>query len=268
MADFETLFAMLWNDYADMNKQAGVIHDALEARGERVVNDHVAFRTFDLPETSIDVFARPFLEVGYQVKGEPYHFREKKLIARHFEHPHPDAPKVFISALKVQELSEKTREILTGLVRQIPADWFQDNHFLTGGTPWQPVSNRVYEALLKESEYAGWMAAFGFRVNHFTVFFNHLRTFKDLPDLNTFIKSLGYLLNASGGEIKGTPEVFLEQSSTLAHQVQVKFSDREMIIPGCYYEFARRYEMPQGGLFQGFVTQSADKIFESTDRKD
>lgn len=268
MADLENLFQMLWQDYAGMNKQAGVIHDALEARGEKVVNDHVAFRTFDLPETSIDIFARPFLELGYQVKGDPYLFREKKLIARHFEHPGANAPKVFISALKVNELSHPAREIITGLVRQIPSGWFKDNRFLIGGTPWHPVAGSVYEQLLEESEYAGWMAAFGFRVNHFTVFFNHLSTFKDLPDLNGFIKSLGYKLNASGGEIKGTPDVFLEQSSTLAHQVKVKFADREMTVPGCYYEFARRYEMPQGGLFQGFVTQSADKIFESTDRKD
>ena len=38
-----------------------------------------------------------------------------------------------------------------------------------------------------------------------------------------------------------------------------------MRIPSCYYEFARRYPLPSGEVFQGFVPESADTIFESTD---
>ena len=34
-----------------------------------------------------------------------------------------------------------------------------------------------------------------------------------------------------------------------------------------YYELAKRYPLPSGELFQGFVPASADKIFESTDAK-
>ena len=72
-------------------------------------------------------------------------------------------------------------------------------------------------------------------------------------------------MNAVGVEIKGTQDVYLEQSSTLAYPVKVSFADRDETIPGCYYEFARRYPMPDGKLFQGFLPDSADKIFESTD---
>jgi hypothetical protein len=36
-------------------------------------------------------------------------FKAKKLYAKHFEHKDPDAPKVFISELKVEELSERPR---------------------------------------------------------------------------------------------------------------------------------------------------------------
>ena len=112
-----------------------------------------------------------------------------------------------------------------------------------------------------------WVAAFGIRANHFTVFVNYLKTFKDLPDLNEFLKKNGYKLNSSGGEIKGSPKEYLEQSSTLAHPAEVEFADRKETIPACYYEFAKRYPLPNGKLFQGFVAQSADKIFESTNRK-
>ncbi len=38
------------------------------------------------------------------------------------------------------------------------------------------------------------------------------------------------------------------------------------MIPSCYYEFALRHPDPATGrLFPGFVTPSADRIFESTD---
>jgi hypothetical protein len=73
-------------------------------------------------------------------------------------------------------------------------------------------------------------------------------------------------LNKAGGVIKGTPEQFLEQSSTMAVPVHVKFTDGTFEIPGCYYEFAKRYALPNGKLYTGFVAASADKIFESTNR--
>lgn len=39
-------------------------------------------------------------------------------------------------------------------------------------------------------------------------------------------------------------------------------------IPSCYYEFARRYPDPRTGrVYDGFVAASADKIFESTNKR-
>jgi hypothetical protein len=133
------------------------------------------------------------------------------------------------------------------------------------GRPWN-VSKSTYEKLMKESDYAGWLVAFGYRPNHFTVFINALKSFKDIQGLNSFLKEQGVKLNASGGEIKGTPAVFLEQSSTLANNIDVQFSDGAQTVPACYYEFARRYPLPTGELYQGFVAASADKIFESTSK--
>ena len=121
--------------------------------------------------------------------------------------------------------------------------------------------------LLEESEYAAWMAAWGYRANHFTVSINHLNEFKTIAAVNQIIKDAGIALNTTGGEIKGSAEVLLEQSSTLANKINVKFSDKEMEIPSCFYEFAYRYNKPDGELYTGFVAASADKIFESTNAR-
>lgn len=264
--DLALLFGTLWADYSAMNKQAGAIHNALEKRGEKVVNDHVAFRTFNVPSININVFASFFTALGYKdASGKGYDFPEKKLYARHYEHPQPGMPKVFISELILEKCSPALQSTVKKLAEQVPASLTREAGFLISGTPWKKIDWKTYQDLLKESEYAAWMAAFGFRVNHFTVFYNSLKTFSGLPDLNKFIKSLGFEMNAVGGEVKGAPEVFLEQSSTLAYPVSVQFSDKTETIPACYYEFARRYPMKDGKLFQAFLPDSANKIFESTD---
>jgi hypothetical protein len=264
MDELTRLFDLLWRDYAGLNPQAGRIHALLEARGEAIVNDHVAFRTFAHPGIGIDALAAPFVRLGYAPAGD-YVFPEKKLTARHYQHPDPRHPKIFISQLHMDQLSAGARSMLLGLINRIPAGFTARPDWLAAGRPWE-IDYGTYEALGRESEYAAWMSAFGFRANHFTVFANALRTFPGLGELNHFLKANGFRLNAAGGEIKGSPAIHLEQSSTLADAVEVDFAGGRRAVPGCYYEFARRYPMPGGKLFQGFNEKSADKIFESTDR--
>ena len=119
--------------------------------------------------------------------------------------------------------------------------------------------------LASESEYAAWIAAFGLQCNHFTVSLNHLKSFDGIGDLNRSLKEVGFIFNRSGGEIKGTKKDLLLQSSTMATKVRCDFADGEMFIPGCYYEFAERFEDESGQIFDGFLADSANKIFESTD---
>ena len=71
-------------------------------------------------------------------------------------------------------------------------------------------------------------------------------------------------MNTSGGEIKGSPEQLLEQSSILADKISVEFVETTKEITSCYYEFAFRYSQTNGELYSGFIAESADKIFEST----
>ncbi len=259
-----SLLDKMWADYVAINPLAQRIYDLFTARGDKVLNDHIALRTFNHPRVSIDVIAAPFVASGYKYAGD-YHFPEKKLYAKHYEHADSSLPKIFISELKLEEFSPELRKTVEALIAQIPAGLEQTFDFSSAGRPWK-ITQATYHALHKESDYAAWVAAFGYRPNHFTVFINALSSFRDIQGLNAFLKEQGVKLNASGGEIKGTPAVFLEQSSTLANNIEVKFDDGALTIPACYYEFARRYPLPTGQLYHGFVAASADKIFESTSK--
>lgn len=264
MIPLDTLLDMMWKDYCQLNPDAKKIYDVLTAEGETVLNDHIALRTFKHPRLGIASLAKQFLKYGYVQKGE-YVFTEKKLYAQHFEHPDDKQPKIFISELELDKVSPFIRDNVHKMVDQIPDKLIQSETFSLDGRPWS-MSHKTYLELAKESEYASWVAAHGFRPNHFTVNLNATKKFKDIRVLNKFITSKGFKLNSSGGEVKGTPNDYLEQSSTMASEINVSFSDGTFKVPGCYYEFAFRHPLATGKLYQGFVAKSADKIFESTNR--
>ena len=261
----DTLLQKMWADYVEISPDSQVIHDLFTERGDTVNNDHIALRTFQHSRLGIDQMAAPFIEMGYAAQGE-YHFEKKKLFARHFEHKNSKLPKIFISELLVDQFSSFLQEKVHDIVEQITDDNLSRPDFTCLGRLWD-ISFSDYTKLSDESEYAGWLSAFGFRPNHFTVSINDLNSFDSVSDINVFLKEKGFGLNSSGGEIKGNPEQKLEQSSTLAQSVNVDFSDGPQSVPSCYYEFAKRYPLQNGQLYQGFVAASADKIFESTDRQ-
>lgn len=263
--EINALLSKMWKDYITLNPQAQKIVDLIESKGsDKVVNDHIALRTFNHPRICVDVLAKPFLVSGYEEKGE-YFFEEKKLKAKHYQHPNNDLPKIFISELLLEDFSEKLSASITALVDQVSDEVIGRFDFTSMGRPWN-LSSKDYSSIKSESEYGSWVAAIGFRPNHFTVFINALSSFDSVESLNIFLKENSFKLNDSGGEVKGSKAVYLEQSSTLADKVEVQFSDQKMTIPSCYFEFAKRYKDESGELYQGFVAKSADKIFESTNQ--
>jgi hypothetical protein len=255
------LFDKIWQQYIAVTPSASKIHKLL-GNGEDVINDHVAYRTFNIGKVNLDKLASQLLALGY-IEGGQYDFVAKKLTAKHFEHTNSTMPKVFISELRVEEFPAEIQKIIHKLVDQLPEDISLRKDFLYSGRTWE-VSSSDYEALLAESEYAAWLAAWGYRANHFTVSINHLDNYNSITDMNDCLKEAGHLLNTSGGEIKGDEAVKLEQSSTLADKAVVTFTDKTLEIPSCFYEFAKRYPKADGQLYTGFVAASADKIFEST----
>ena len=261
----DTIFKRLWEQYIAENPGAGEIHQLFVNEGETVINDHIAFRTFDDPRVNIDVLARPFLDAGYVPAGE-YFFEVKKLRARHYELPgSSEAPRVFISELMLDQFSDELQKTIREQLDVVSGEVLASPDLVLQGSIFPSISYEVYMRLRKESEYAAWVYAFGYRANHFTVSINHLEKFEGIEEVNSFLKSNGFQLNSSGGEVKGSPEKLLEQSSTLADQVEVNFVEGTYRIPGCYYEFAKRYPDESGKIFSAFIAGSADKIFESTD---
>ncbi len=256
----EELFETIWNQYSDLNPQAKKIHDLLGAKEKKILNDHVAYRSVNLPDFGIDKLKKPFLDEGYKACGK-YNFKNKKLRAIHLEHENKNLPKVFISELLLEKLSENTQKLYKNILKNVVLP--SGKKVLTCGRLWK-IDYKSYQELYKESEYAAWLAAFGYCANHFTININKLTNFKSIKDLNQFLEDSGYILNSNGGKIKGSKNIYLEQSSTMAGKFEVKFTDCIKKIPSCYYEFAKRYKMESGQLYQGFVQDSADKIFEST----
>ncbi len=265
--ELNNLFSCLWNQYTQESPQALKIFDLFKKEGEEVVNDHIALRTFDDPRVNVVKLGKFFEQLGYVACGE-YEFAEKKLFAKHYEHKSdPLQPKVFISELKTKEFSPFLQQQAKKCVDTISDKTLNSLELLYSGACWGELDYSVYKKLLSESEYAAWMYVFGYRANHFTVLVNQLKKFHTIEAVNTFLKQKKYRLNSLGGEIKGTPEEHLEQSSIMANKVLVKFKQGIFEVLNSYYEFAKRYPLSNGKLYQGFIAKSADKIFESTNVK-
>lgn len=259
------LFDKLWQQYSIENPSVKKVYNLLTEEGEIIVNDHIAFRTFDRDVINIDVLANEFIKNGYVQSGE-YHFEEKKLFAKHFQHATDEnAPRVFISQLKTKEFSSFLNEVVDRIVSQLTSEQLTSNELIYSGRLWEKPIFEVYEKLRQESEYAAWLYVNGFKANHFTVSLNHLKYFQDIYKLNAFLKISGFEMNSPENEVQGTAAELLEQSSIKADVIQVEFADGMHDVTSCYYEFAKRYPDSDGKLFPGFIAKSADKIFESTD---
>ncbi|TCC93069.1 DUF1338 domain-containing protein [Pedobacter hiemivivus] len=261
-----------------------LISSGVIARQQDIVNDHIAFRTLGVRHLGIASFEKIFLHQGYK-KMDYYHFEGKKLNAYWYAPPSPEYPRIFMSELIVNDLSEKAQEIIHNYTRNIhqdPVDALDlDNGQEIGEFFHQPLwtlpSIEDYRILLEESEYAAWVIYNRYYLNHYTISVHDLKAgYNTLEDFNRFVESLGLKLNSSGGIIKVSPDGLLRQSSTVAEMKDAIFIEAEtMPIAGSYVEFSERLVLPefknlplaaikQEHRREGFETDNADKIFEST----
>src|SRR5260221_290782 len=93
----------LWVKYKARVSYAARYQQMVEQRGGLIINDHVAFRTFNTKPgaqpAGVDAIARIFLALGY-AKKDKYVFEDKLLTAWHYEHgENPAHPKIFISQM-------------------------------------------------------------------------------------------------------------------------------------------------------------------------
>ena len=75
----ESLFDALWQDYIAITPSAKAVHELLSTGEEEILNDHVAFRTFDRAKVNLDKLAAHFIALGYEAKGDyDFVYFEKK----------------------------------------------------------------------------------------------------------------------------------------------------------------------------------------------
>jgi hypothetical protein len=263
----DAFFATLWDDYVAIAPRAARLRAAFEARGERVVNDHVAFRTLAGTAIAIEHLEPLLLGLGYRPHA-PYRFVDKKLAAWSYLPPEPNQPRVFLSELLLDDIDPQNAALLRELAAQVDPAQLATPEVFCAGRLWGPPTRAQYEQLAAESEYAAWVAALGLRPNHFTISVADLVHHPTLESVLAVVESCGEVISTAGGRIKGSAEVYLEQASTLADRVPIELADGPLEVPTCYYEFALRHVVPETGeRYQGFVPTSADRLFESTDRR-
>jgi len=288
-SELDTILNGLFKTYFERVPDVQKITNAMIKKGwvssqEDIINDHVAFRTLGVPNLGIKSFEKIFLKHGYQ-KKEFYSFEAKKLNAYWYAPPKPNLPRIFISELRVNELSETAQQIIRKYTHSIIKDPV-DNIDLNNASEvieffekplWELPTLKDFDTLLNESEYAAWVIYNRYYLNHYTISVHELpEGFDRLEKFNEFLIDLGIKLNDSGGIIKTSKDGLLLQSSSVAEMIKADFSDHKTKkIAGSYVEFAERKILPEfQNLNQdqimaehrrdGFETANADKIFEST----
>jgi 2-oxoadipate dioxygenase/decarboxylase-like protein len=288
------LFDALWDRYRQRVSYVQTYEQVIRKAGATFFNDHIAFRTFanQRPQAGIASISRIFEALGYRAAGS-YHFEDKQLSAIHFQHAHPQFPKIFISELKTWELSPPVAHIISrtlashrppvseeflaalcrldtgdsgggGLMRQA-VSFFHD-------LPWLLPQREDVVTINQTSQYAAWVLVHGYNVNHFTSLINS----HAVPALDDIEKTIGALAAAGvpmKKEIEGEHGSKLRQSATEAVNIEVDVLDngapRKMPWSYAYFELAQRdeYVDSQTGKrvrFEGFLGPQATNLFEMT----
>ena len=88
-----------------------LIDEGLIRTAADIENDHIAFRTLGVPPLGIASLEKVFLHYGY-VRRDAYHFPGKKLDAFWYAPPLPKYPRIFISELRVDDVSATAQQIV------------------------------------------------------------------------------------------------------------------------------------------------------------
>jgi len=293
------LLDRLWDNYCQRVEYARRYRDLVMEKGGRVVNDHIAFRTFntttgELPP-GIETIARLITPLGYEAVGA-YEFKDKFLNAKHYEHEDPLLPKIFVSQLEVAQLPPQYAKLINESVAdaenlldtetqtrlRLPDMLLAEDHaglvdrlysYITQ-RPWAAPSREAVLEVNKVSQYGAWTLLHGNNVNHFTAYVNEQQV-AEWPDLEATVLGLrvaGIPLKAT---IEGEPGSKLRQTATEAVDEDCDMREPDGRIGKlrwsyAYYELAERGMVPGADgkpvRFSGFLGAQATHLFEMTKR--
>lgn len=293
LATLNTILDGLMRRYMERVPDVGrvvacMVRDGLIARASDIENDHIAFRTMGVPQLGIRSLEKVFLHCGYE-RRDAYKFEGKKLDAFWYSPPQPNFPRIFISELRVGDLSSDAQRIIRSYTDEVHSDPVDQLNLEDGLAVddflhrplWRTPTWSDYQRLAEESEYAAWVIYNRYYLNHFTVSVHNLPAgYNTIAEYNNYLEKNNFKLNDSGGKAKTSPDGLLIQSSTVAQMVDAEFADGQggtvrQRISGSYVEFAERRVLPQFADLpatairrehrrDGFEANNADKIFEST----
>lgn len=265
-----------------------MVREGLVASEADVENDHIAFRTLGVPHLGIASLEKVFLHYGYS-RRDRYDFPEKKLNAYWYAPPEERFPRIFISELRVGDLSTEAAAIVHTYTDRVTADPvdaldLDDARAVVAflhAALWPTPTWSDYRRLRDESEFAAWVIYNRYYLNHFTIAVHNLPPpVSGVEAFNRFLERQGFTLNDAGGKTKVSADGKLLQSATVAAMLNAEFDDgrggvERRSIAGSYVEFAERRVLdrfagvPPGEVRrehrrEGFEAANADRIFEST----
>lgn len=295
------LLDSMWTQYVSRVSYAQKYVELVVEKGGKVVNDHIAFRTFNTHTGEQPEGIRAIKHILNYLDYKPvatYDFKKKKLTAVHFEHPDEMFPKIFVSQLEVDQLPDWAQQIIhdavvdtpyilsdnsiellghlkkDGQIPKLAADALVEDLTQYFRRPWHVPKKEDVLQLNDVSQYAAWTLLHGNSVNHFTAFINY-QDVKEWPDLETTCKAMEAAGVPMKEAIEGEKGSKLKQSATQAVKEDVEVTGEdgpEMICwTYAYYELAERGFIEENGarkMFSGFLGEQATHLFDMTQTRD
>jgi broad-specificity NMP kinase len=292
----------LWRLYKTYTPDAYLIEKSLEKQGKTIILDH--FAIIDLPSihSGISMLSTIFSHIGYRLEGQGY-LPEKQndfiwmaeVDALELEATQA-LPQVVLADFRLDELPPKIKKIIKiytqqinddsiltkikALIKKINAgDTSASNSLINLITnhltkrDWPTPSLEHFREVSEVNELLAWTLAFGRCPNHFTIAAHLLPKINSLTEFNKFISAeLNLPLNQTGGEIKGTAKMGIEQSSTIGAQIKLNLHHQSIDITGPFMEFVWRHPIEYSknttpskwkDYFTGFIAGNANKVIES-----
>ena len=230
--------------YIDLTPSFQKIFKLFSQNNQSPILDHYAIRSFNLSNS-----LKPLLKAKYIQQKNTFSFPNHHATATWFYHSQFQIPRVFTS--QYNSIYTDPNLINSNL------DLNEINHYIQN--PNMKPSFYLYQTIQDKNQYLAWTLLHRNLINHIAF---------ETPNIHLItnqIKNNGFKINNETNPIQVSEDGLLLQSSIQADKVKYPFCDKEEWVPGGFVEFIeRRYNPETGEKREGFETQNANVIFNST----
>lgn len=255
------------------------------------VLDHMAIIDVTSENSNRLVLEKILSKIGFQNSGNGYlpeKFNDFLWMRAEDAHTYKVTealPQLVFADFRIEGHSKKVQDIIAKyVVHQQPFDFERLDELLKTNDheavanhiynficqrPWSTPTVEDYLAVKDENQLLSWALLFGKKVNHFGVNISVENKYNSLQDFNTYLKGTNLVqINNIDGEVKGTRDTGIQQSSTVGKPVKYTLADGEIEVTDSFMEFVWRYPVNENPVmwndyFTGFVAQNANRVIES-----